>query len=712
MVDMSGSAFMELAADGSPTEVALAYRLARDCINAERRAGDYQPWINTAILLKNIADTDESFHVWCEVTRRVEPHHKKASFSDAELRKKWDVIRAGSTTSERKLTIRSLMHWAGEDNPTRLRDILSTSIQAWILHATGVDAVANTHVSVANLVHRMYQWEFASSIQSKRGGFEWFQFPRGSHAWRSMKQPIELRARLSGSVRNEYSKSIRAIREQHESVNDDADVVAADKESDETSKRADEFIKMGMPRLLAEKTAAEETRLKSKTKGKGVGPEKKKTSDLDEKRKTLEGIEKQLQNTSFKDCVLKECGDMFYNAEFLNKLNCNPYLVGVSNGVLDLHYTERDHETGELKPTRVHFREGLPDDCISFQMGRMEPDLEAIPYIPWSAVNEREKADLHAFFARIYPDPVLCKYVLTLLASCLEGQNKEQRFYVNQGEGSNGKSMIQNLMEYVFGDYQTSLQTTVLTRKRPESGAANPDMITVKAKRYIYMGEPDPGEKLNTSRMKQLSGEDRIEARPLFGDQEKITMMGKMFLSCNDKPEISSMDNGTWRRIRVIPHVSTFKDPGDPSIDESKNIYPKDLTLKHKLREWRVAFLSMLVHYYETEYLPYGLKEPAIVVEASNKYKEENDVFMKFFGESFVKEDGAPPLTAAQVRTQFREWKAANRGVRVDLKEAQVMDRLRMMGSTGSTDKVFYGLRINVEAQSDLSGARFLSHPI
>ena len=260
-------------------------------------------------------------------------------------------------------------------------------------------------------------------------------------------------------------------------------------------------------------------------------------------------------------------------------------------------------------------------------------------------------------------------------------------------------------MEFTFGDYQTSLQTTVLTRKRPESGAANPDMITTKSKRYIYMGEPDPGEKLNTSRMKQLSGEDRIEARGLFSDQEKFTMMGKLFLSCNDKPEVSSMDNGTWRRIRVIPHVSTFKDPGDPAINPERHIYPKDLTLKHKLREWRVAFLSMLVHYYDTQYLPYGLKEPAVVLEASNRYKEENDIFMKFFGECFAKEDGAPPLTAAIVRNQFRDWKARNRGTRVELKEAQIIERMRVTCAAGSTDKLFLGIVIITDT-TDISGAR------
>ena len=684
-------------------EIALAYRLARECINPERRAGPYHDWVNFAFLLKNISDSDESFAVWMDVSHNATDLAGKPPMAEADLRRKWDSLR--SSSSDKKLTIRSLMHWANEDNPMKLRNVLSKSLQTWILQRA-----ENTHVGIAEIVHNVYRYEFASSLQGKKGNYEWFHYAGGTHAWKMMKQPIELRASLSGRIRNEFSKAIRAIREQHESMNDDMTAINNIKETEDITTEVDKLVaSMGWKREQALEAVMKTHRENAKSKAKTKAAETKKPSDLDDKRKTLQKIETNLQTTGFKDCVLKECGEMFYDNDFLSKLNCNPYLVGVSNGVLDLHYTERDPVTNAMKPTRVQFRPGVPEDSISFQMGRMEPDLDAIPYIPWSEVDDSVKAELNAFFARIYPDPVLCKYVLTLLASCLEGQNKEQKFYVNQGEGSNGKSMIQNLMEYVFGDYQTSLQTTVLTRKRPESGAANPDMITVKCRRYIYMGEPDPGEKLNTSRMKQFSGDDRIEARPLFGDQEKFNMMGKLFLSCNEKPEISSMDNGTWRRIRVIPHVSTFKDPGDPAIDESKHIYPKDLMLKHKLREWRVAFLSMLVFYYETEYLPYGLKEPAVVLEASNKYKEENDVFMKFFTESFVKEDGVEPLTDKLAIRQFREWKTNNRGIRIELKEAQIKDRLRQMGAPGSTDKLYLGLRLNTEGV-DLSGSRFLSH--
>ena len=623
-------------------DVTFAHRLARECINAERRAGDYTDWINLAICLKNISNTEDSFKIWMEVTRRVSNDHKKSTKSEAELRSKWALIRNNGEGP--RLTIRSLIHWAEEDNNDKFRSILSESITDWI-----VNFAKDTHVSVATCVNRLYEYEFRCSVGARRGAFEWYQYPKKAHSWRHLRTPTEIRARLSGMVKAEYLQAI---------------IMVTRREQNATIAGTD-----------------------------GAGDDYFKT-----KRDLMGKIVNHLEMSNFKDSVMKECQEGFYDEEFLTRLNCNPFLVGVANGVLDLNYFNNDTMSGR---PHVRFRDGLPDDCISFQMGRCEPDLEPIPYIPYNA-DTAEQKELSSFFEHIYPDPVLREYVITLLASCLEGQNKEQRFYLNQGGGSNGKSMIQILMEFTFGDYQTSLQTTVLTRKRPESGAANPDMITTKCKRYIYMGEPDVGEKLNTSRMKQLSGEDRVEARGLFSDQEKFNMMGKIFLSCNDLPPVSSMDNGTWRRIRVIPHISIFKDPGDPAIDPSKHIYEKDLHLKTKLRHWRIAFLSLLVHYYEHHYLAHGLKEPDCVVFASNKYKEENDLFTQFFTDNFVKEVGAGPITAKEVRGIFRDWKKAL-GRACDLKDAQILDRMKTMCGNGSNDKEFWGVRVAEEAE-DISG--------
>jgi P4 family phage/plasmid primase-like protien len=629
-------------------DIALAYRFSKECLNPERRAGEYHDWINLAICLKNIANTDESFKVWCELTRRVDPSHKKARYTDTDLRTKWNIVRVDET---KKLNYGSLQHWAKEDNPDKHRSILSETHTSWI-----INFAKDTHVSVATFIFKMYEHDFRCSIGARKGQQEWYYYPPHGHSWKHMRTNTELRARLSGNVKNEYVNAGIHLGKLHNS--DDNKENPAERER------------------------------------------------LDDKRKKLMGIERQLEMRTFKDHVMKECEEKFYDDEFISRLNANPYLLGVADGVIELRRYEGEEGVGR---PHIFFRPGQPDDNISFQMGRSDP-MEPINYIPWDKQNIELKAELTSFFERIYPDQVLREYVLTLLASCLEGCNKEQKFYVMQGVGSNGKSMIEKLMEWTFGDYGTSLGTQVFTRKRPDSGNANADIITVKCRRYIHMGEPDDNEKINTSIMKQYSGGDAVQARGLFSDQEKFSIMGKIFMSCNDLPPVSKMDGGTWRRIRVIPHISVFKDPGDPVINPAKHIYEKDLDLENKLRHWRGAFLSMLVHYYDTKYLATGLVEPDCVKSASNKYKEENDMFMQFFNDCFVKEAGAGCIKSAAVREIFSEWKKHN-AKSCDLKIQQVYERMKEVCGNGSTEKEFWGIRQADPAElADLSGSDVLKH--
>jgi hypothetical protein len=227
------------------------------------------------------------------------------------------------------------------------------------------------------------------------------------------------------------------------------------------------------------------------------------------------------------------------------------------------------------------------------------------------------------------------------------------------GNGSNGKSKLVELMRYTLGDYLTSLSTTAITRKRPDSGAANPDIIKIKNKRMIIMQEPDPNEPLNTSRMKQFSGEDDVEARGLFQDQDTFKITGKLFMSCNKLPPVHTMDNGTWRRIRVLPFEALFVDPEDPRYDPSKNIFYKDYTLDAKLKIWRQSFLSLLVYYYETRYMRGGLNPPPVVMNVSNQYKYTHDSFAKFFESCVRKNPEAPELAITKVNKFYNTWYAS-----------------------------------------------------
>jgi P4 family phage/plasmid primase-like protien len=382
---------------------------------------------------------------------------------------------------------------------------------------------------------------------------------------------------------------------------------------------------------------------------------------LIEKQKKLIKVQLSLFSSGFCDSVMKMAVHQFYEADFQAKLNINGNLFACRNGILELRVPGadgRDH---------VVFRDGRPEDYMSFLAGQNAPEMEAIEYHPYNAADPAQ-AEIQDFFAKLFPNEDLRRYTLRLLASCLEGFNREQCFYIATGVGGNGKSKLVELMRMTFGDYQTALQATVLTRSRPDAGAANPEMMAAKSRRFIYLQEPDDKEALNTSRMKQLSGEDMVEARALYGDQEKFVIMGKLFMMCNRLPPVTTMDRGTWRRIRVIEFVSKFVLPDSPEyLEKRPNVFLIDLELDKKLRAWREPFLALLVHIYETQYIPFGLNPvPAVVMKACDKYKDNFDIYARFKSERIREpttleertEFRNSPMKKDKIEKVFRDWKS------------------------------------------------------
>lgn len=428
----------------------------------------------------------------------------------------------------------------------------------------------------------------------------------------------------------------------------------------------------------------------------GAGSNPKMREHLQEKAKQLLKVQTSLFNNGFTNSVMKMAEMQFYEEDFHNKLNINPNLFACANGMLELRVPGEDGRDrfGGHRP-------GRPEDYMSFLAGQNHPEMAAINYTRYDP-NLPVQAEIADFFAKLFPSPELRRYTLRLLASCLEGANREQCFYVATGVGGNGKSKLVELMRMTFGDYQTSLQSTVLTRKRPEAGAANPEIMAAKCRRFIYLQEPDDKEPINTSRMKQFSGEDMVEARALYGDQEKFIIMGKLFMMCNKLPPVTTMDRGTWRRIRVIEFISKFVLPDHPEYLAGRpNVFLIDPMMDKKLRQWREPFLSLLVHIYETEYIPYGLNPvPAEVMKASDKYKGDFDTFARFRSERIRQpvtmeekmEARNDPMTTNKIKTIIINWR---KEARVDLNTQEAINRLTeefgepISGKEWPTIKVF-----------------------
>jgi len=637
MVQLSG---MTVRSPYGDEDIALAYKLVRECLDPVKRAKGYHDWVNTGLLLHNISDTDKSLEVWAEFSRRV-PGCANTPMS--VYKEKWALLPAESSALQRGrklLMMGTLLMWAKLDSDASFRSIMNeANTEMALLNSSG------THDTIANLVLRMYREEFRCTPPKKgstAAAFEWYQFER--HTWRSLMTWTALRSRLGNEVRDVY--------------------LAAD-------------VKL-LKREMASNDQSEKERLQAQLKN-------------------IRKIEAQLQTTGFKECVMKEATDKFYDEEFLKHMNQDCTLVGFDNGILELR------SPGEDGRPHVKFRPGRPDDCVSFQMGRGMVGLDAIPYIPYDPANPSpEHLEVLDFFTKIYPDPVLREYALTLYSACLEGANHEQKFYIMSGSGGNGKSKIIDLMGKTFGEYQDSLSATALTRKRADAGNANPEFIDLKAKRFVSMVEPEEGEKINTSLMKQLSGQDMLKVRGLYKGQEGFIFTARIFMSCNELPAVSSMDNGTWRRLRVIPHVATFVEEDTPT-NPAAHIHARDPLLDSKIARWRPYFASILVWYYENRYLCGGLKEPAQVTSASNKYKEENDSFASFCQDCLVKEVGAE-ARANDILIRYKEWIRFNPGKKAMLKGPILQKLNELYGQPlDMGGKVYAGVRIAEEGE-DVSG--------
>ncbi len=677
-------AFEEPQVDTNYEEIDIVKQFVRECLSV-KRAEDYVSWLNVGLCLHSISQSPDMFNLWMEFSAKSP---KSAGNDLVKLKRKWDLSMRAEGNG-RRLTIRSLRHWAQLDNPIAFKEIIERDVINYILHNT-----LPTHNHVARLMKRMFQDNYAASINAR--STEWFEFLPEMHRWKKINQGVALRNKISGGGHGlEVTDMIAAARQRFKTSPEFTrmEAIASASKSLEAlqlvlrglidkKKTLRDLNKIDETREVDNQIREAESSIDMITKKQDL----QRADVRDRKFAELADLEGKLHNCGFKDAVMKECQGLFYEEGFEQSLNTNCYRLGCANGVLHLDATKPNPDRpGEMMPMDKEkgdpynfFQPGVPEDYLTFQAGNDMPEYEPIPYIEYDPTDPIQH-EIDDFFAKLFPRPELRSWVLKLLASCLEGKNREQCYYTFQGVGGNGKSKLVELMIMTFGDYQSSLQSTALTRKRPESGAANPDIMSIKNKRFIYMQEPDDREPLNTSRMKQFSGEDAVEARGLFQDQERFKISGKLFMMCNTLPTINSMDRGTWRRIRLIPFESKFVNPGDKELGQP-NVFPKDMNLNSKLKKWRIPFFSKLVHIYLTQYAvnDNGTLEPApeIVTSESRKYRDTFDSLNKFCQERCrIDKDSDEQSTVSDVWRAYRYWHEAVGGGGKKLAQVEFMKR-------------------------------------
>ena len=345
-----------------------------------------------------------------------------------------------------------------------------------------------------------------------------------------------------------------------------------------------------------------------------------------------------LGSTSEKEKIMTECRELYYYSDFLNELDTNPYLLCCSNGVFD--FKEKV------------FRAGVPEDYLSQSTN--------INYIKIEAEHAKIVDEITDFMSKLFPEESLREYMWDHLASCLMGTSTNQTFNMYIGKGSNGKSVLIDLMSKVLGDYKGEVPITLITTKRGQVGAASPELVSLKGKRMAVMQEPDENAQINEGIMKELtSGKDPIKGRGLYQATEvRFLPQFNLVVASNYFLGVRATDNGTWRRIRSVPFKSRFSNAPDPNKEFE---FEGDPNIDDKFDEWKEVFLSMLIaRACETNGY---VKDCEIVLKDSNEYRKSMDIVTAYIEDNIVK-DSDKTISKTELNHHYNTWHEQNYGTR------------------------------------------------
>ena len=300
------------------------------------------------------------------------------------------------------------------------------------------------------------------------------------------------------------------------------------------------------------------------------------------KSKSCTSIMEKCHNANKKSHIIKEAGELFWDGDFQDELDQNMYLLGCANGVVDL----RDGS----------FRDGVPHDYISKTTG--------VDYITHEEMNTpgnlKIQAEINKFMSELFVDESLREYMWEHLGSTLIGANISQTFNIYRGSGSNGKSLLTELMSLSLGEYcNPTAPINIITSKRAAVGGSSSELYALKSCRYAVFQEPTKGMVLNEGAMKEMTGDSKIQARELYQTSTSFNQMFTLAVCTNELFEVKSNDEGTWRRIRVVEFMAKFVDAdkldsvlrSEKDKESNKYVFKKDMDLKQKLPVWSISVL-------------------------------------------------------------------------------------------------------------------------
>ena len=217
--------------------------------------------------------------------------------------------------------------------------------------------------------------------------------------------------------------------------------------------------------------------------------------------------------------------------------------------------------------------------------------------------------------------------------------------------------------------YSKKLSLGLLTESRESSQVSNSAFMELKSTRFGYFSEPDKVEKINTGRLKEVLGNEKLTGRQMYGKQENFENKCNLMAASNYDFVIACNDHGIWRRIKYYEFKMKFVD--NPSSD---NKYEKKLIknlIVNVIRDqvYLEAFLSILIHYYKKYIFEYNgdLKnvQSKTIEYETDQYRGRQDNMMRFIQEriEIISPNDENMITLDDFAKKYNSWYISKNGL-------------------------------------------------
>lgn len=340
------------------------------------------------------------------------------------------------------------------------------------------------------------------------------------------------------------------------------------------------------------------------------------------KRKSYIDFCKKWQSRHVRITILNDAQSVYPIS--MEEFDADKYLFNCANGTIDLRTME--------------FKEHSPEDRLT--------KIAPVDFIP-GAKNDRFDRFIREIMSG---DMSKAKFLQKSVGYSVSGDTRfECMFFLYGATTRNGKGTLMESILRVMGDYGKSVRAETLAQKHNvNSQAPSEDLARLAGIRLANIAEPSRGLVLNAAQVKNMTGNDTINARFLHENSFEFEPQFKIYVNTNYLPVITDTTMFTSERVLIIP------------FDKHFEAWEQDKGLKAAFRKPEVqsAILNWLLEGYrllQTE----GFLPPQSVIDATNAYYHESDKIGQFAEDCLIADPGAETKTSA-LYDAYRTWCGQN----------------------------------------------------